>query len=261
MKKFIKQFNFRYNDMSCRVVGKYLPVFHIVEYPKCGGTWLMRILRSCYNQKTNEGRELLLTMGHRFYKRHYLPNRSIHKPILVVRDPRDVWISFYFHVVHLHQNEDVRDALSFSSTTEDAILVERFIKLYLEHPERFYPFFTYEQFIKSWMAATSNKAFFVKYEDLQNDAYAVLNRVCNMYDFDIPSDLMRNAIEANSFSRLSNRNKGVMDSKSHKRKGIVGDWKNYFSDELLEYVYSKQTYLFNALNYIKDTEGTSVTTK
>jgi hypothetical protein len=241
--------NYKKNNLIGYVFGKTLPIYHIIEYPKCGGTWLMRLLRSCYNQETTEGKEILAGMSERFYKRHVLPKGYVQRPILIVRDPRDVWVSFYFHVVHLHRNKKVRAEIGYSEAQPDAECLEKFVRLYIEKPERYYPFFTYEDLVNAWQDKMHNAGVLVKYEDMQVDTLTVLKKISDRYSLGISEKTMRDAIEKNTFRKLAGREKGEMDSSSHKRKGIVGDWKNYFSDKLLEYVFDQQRDLFKILNY------------
>ena len=247
--KLLSRYSFRMNDISSYLFGRVLPVYHIIEYPKCGGTWLMRLLRSCYNQETIEGDESLAGKSERFYKRHVLPKGYVHRPILIVRDPRDVWVSFYFHVVHLHRDKQVRTEIGYTEAQSDAECLEKFVRLYIEKPARHYPFFTYENLVNAWEDKILNTGVLVKYEDMQVDTLTVLKKISDRYALGISEKTMRDAIEKNTFRKLAGREKGEMDSSSHKRKGIVGDWKNYFSDQLLEYVFDQQRDLFKILNY------------
>lgn len=247
--KLFSRYSFRMNDMSSYLFGRILPIYHIIEYPKCGGTWLMRLLRSCYNQETIEGDEILAGMSERFYKRHVLPKGYVQRPILIVRDPRDVWVSFYFHVVHLQRDKKVRAEIGYAEDQPDAECLEKFVRLYIEKPERHYPFFAYEDLVNAWQDKMHNAGVLVKYEDMQVDTLTVLKKISDRYSLGISEKTMRDAIEKNTFRKLAGREKGEMDSSSHKRKGIVGDWKNYFSDQLLEYVFDQQRDLFKILNY------------
>ena len=49
----------------------------------------------------------------------------------------------------------------------------------------------------------------------------------------MPDSILSELLEENSFPRLSGgRNQGEEDKMNHFRKGISGDWKNYFDDEI-----------------------------
>jgi hypothetical protein len=48
---------------------------------------------------------------------------------------------------------------------------------------------------------------------------------------------LKNIVEKYSFENQSKRKRGVENRKSFLRKGIAGDWKNYFNKEAREIFY------------------------
>ena len=74
------------------VLSSQLNLVHIVEYPKCGGSWIRNMIRTYRNTDLFLNNRLLrkndVLMSHCLY------TRRIKKPIIVVRDPRDIMFPF-----------------------------------------------------------------------------------------------------------------------------------------------------------------------
>ena len=77
------------------VASKPLNLAHVVEFPKCGGSWVRNMIRTYRGNDLFEYdriiRENEVIMGHRLYRRRF------YRPIVVVRDPRDMYVSFYHY--------------------------------------------------------------------------------------------------------------------------------------------------------------------
>lgn len=71
----------------------------------------------------------------------------------------------------------------------------------------------------------------VAYEDYKADATGVVARLFNFCNLPADAAMVREAIEANSFERRSGGRRPGEEAESFHRKGIVGDWKNYFSED------------------------------
>ena len=96
-----------------------------------------------------------------------------------------------------------------------------------------HPSFTWQEFVRSWRGRDS--VIYVRYEDLLDDAVAELKRVIAGLGREIPSDeRIRDIVDKYSFKRIGGRNPGTEDKGSFLRKGIAGDWKNYFTREARE---------------------------
>jgi hypothetical protein len=90
--------------------------------------------------------------------------------------------------------------------------------------------FTWSEFIKSYL--DKPEVLFVKYEDMlinaEKELIQVLSHISNE---EINLLKLRNTIEKYSFKNQTKRNPGQENKKSFLRKGISGDWKNYFNIE------------------------------
>jgi hypothetical protein len=84
--------------------------------------------------------------------------------------------------------------------------------------------------IKSW--EQDSAVLKVKYENLKSDTLSEIKRVCRYLNINISNELIIKSIEYFSFRYLSGgREEGQMDPSHYCRKGITGDWKNYFSED------------------------------
>jgi len=240
----------RTNDFLTVVAGSKLGLVHVNEYPKCGGTWVSRLIRSYrdipYTHSTSLIRPNSVILKHELYTPYF------NKPIIIVRDPRDVWVSYFFYEVYNHKGTRREIALKgYDENLSDQENLTRYIEQKITHPERFSPGFSYIEFIASWLDKTNIHV--VKYEDVHKDPEAVLRGILEFCgEKSISAEKLKTAIEDNSFKKITGRIEGDQDKKSHKRKGIVGDWRNYLNSESCDLVYETQQDLLLKLEYEKD---------
>ncbi len=83
---------------------------------------------------------------------------------------------------------------------------------------------------RSWAGTTDP---LIHYEDLLADDLGILERLllghCRIR---VSPEALRKVIVANRFEARSGRKRGDEDAGSHERKGVAGDWRNYFTDKL-----------------------------
>ena len=77
---------------------------------------------------------------------------------------------------------------------------------------------------------------FVKYEDMQKDVREVIKTVAQFIGHDeLDCTVMESIIEQSTFVSMKQQIKETIPrnegSEPHIRKGIVGDWKNHFTEE------------------------------
>ena len=141
--------------------------------------------------------------------------------IVIYRDLRDVALSYYFYVkqtpwhpeYQYYSNLDVQAGLKYFS---DSLLCD------------------YVQWIESWEKTRNNSlSLILRYEDLLARTETELIKVVKHLGLDISESKISSIIRANSFETLSGgRNQGRESQNSFFRKGIAGDWKNYFDEDL-----------------------------
>jgi sulfotransferase family protein len=73
----------------------------------------------------------------------------------------------------------------------------------------------------------------IRYEDLQSDGLAVASGVFRFLGVRTAEGVVKAALEASSFEKLSGRKPGDENPRSFFRKGVVGDWKGRLDDAAL----------------------------
>lgn len=152
----------------------------------------------------------------------------VHKPapyavFFVQRDPRDVLISWYFSNRYSHRPmatvNDERQALADMSDG-DGILAT------VDH------FGEIAGMLRSWAAAAKRQPGIriVRYEDLTGaDNLRAWSELLAHCDIMIPDDVLKRILDMYAFAKISGGRKPGEEDKTHKyRKGLAGDWKNYF---------------------------------
>ena len=220
-------------------LGRPLGLIHVVEYPKCGGSWFRNMLQ------TYTGTERFLE--NRLVRRgdvvqvHRLPRFWLRRPVVVTRDPRDMYVSFYYHETQYRDREKHLAISRFFQHDPSRPLREDFA-IYLEAKLTHvtHPPFPLGEFVRSWQGRPD--AVWVRYTDCLNNAEAELTRVVRELGFPLDVERVRHAVDVNRFenatrARGNERKPGEADPGSFERKGVAGDWKNHFdrhSCELLE---------------------------
>ena len=76
----------------------------------------------------------------------------------------------------------------------------------------------------------------VKYEQMLSDIDAVMQDIIAFLDMKVEPAAIKKSIKKNTFQKLSGgRKSGDQDKQSFYRKGVAGDWKEYFDKDLLDY--------------------------
>ncbi|MCX6718095.1 MAG: sulfotransferase domain-containing protein [Candidatus Staskawiczbacteria bacterium] len=154
-------------------------------------------------------------------KTHNLPIREANfsgKVIFLTRDPRDVAVS----ALWWHKNgaksakwKNIKGKIFWTIATKIRII-------------------DYVLTAKGWTSYYSsqgkNLPFHVKYEDLSAETKKTLLKILDYINVSAEYNIIDEAIEKFSFEKITGRKKGQEDKKNSEfRKGIVGDYKNYFS--------------------------------
>ena len=148
--------------------------------------------------------------------------RDAEVPYLIMyRDLRDVAVSHVFYVQRTPWHPEHPEYKGLS--TEEGL--RHFGQTLL--PE-------FVDWIRSWHANHDpERSLVVRYEDLLDDTTATFREVARLFGLPDDPDTIESIVEAHRFENLSGgRNPGEDESDSFFRKGISGDWKNYFTADL-----------------------------
>jgi estrone sulfotransferase len=204
----------------------------IVSYPKSGNTWLRFLLANLlkplgeeidfhtvhkYIPEVGEADNTVNLIRPRIIKSHACRISEYPKVVYLIRDGRDVYVSYYFHrLKHLPPDTTFRE--------------------FIEHHDH-YPC-TWGEHIESWLFRGSNSnMLLVRYEDLLSDILKQLKRIVGFIGLELTAKQLKIAIENSSFEKM--RRIEVEKGRKFKdkgpnlftRSGKAGEWKKYFGME------------------------------
>jgi lipopolysaccharide transport system ATP-binding protein len=208
-----------------------------VTHQKAGSQWLRRILYDCAPERVVFAKYGMvqflqqpvqlgmiyptLYVTRQEFDRVALPANA--RRFIVIRDLRDAIASWYFSikVSHVLDHPLVADM----RRTLNALPLEQGLLWLMANPD----VQKAAAVQRSWLRSGER---LVRYEDLLDRDEEILDEVL-LQEFGLPVERnrLREIIRANRFERLTGgRPRGTEDISSHERKGIAGDWRNYFTD-------------------------------
>jgi len=228
--------------------------FYLVSYPRSGNTWLLNSLAMLFGAIRSEARSsftqypfLYGTPGHdQFHLRAEEPldmsrpliiksheEYEVHqrlyprrKRLYLYRDPRDTLLSYYFYVKAFRTKDDVvferiGSEGVLTAKTEQTISFnhEEFMEFLLKHASE------WAAHVEAWLAA--DDVLTLRYEELHRDFLDKLATIAAYLDIEPVVGLAE--VEKEYVHRFRRFLAG--DARQFFRKGIVGDWRNWFSDE------------------------------
>ena len=90
-------------------------------------------------------------------------------------------------------------------------------------------------------------AYKAKYEELMKNPTEELKSISTYLDLSVDEIAIEQVVEQHSFRSLTGRNPGEEEKESPQRKGIVGDWKNYFNKDCMEAFKNEKEGRWNSL--------------
>lgn len=147
--------------------------------------------------------------------------KAPYRCVYVVRDLRDTLVSMYFSYKTSHplmaRLPKIRPELE-RLTQEDGFLYLMQVRLKV--------IATIQQ---SWVQAPG---LHVSFEQLIADEHTAFERIIEYCQIKIDRQRLHEIVQYNSFEYITGRQRGQEDVNAHQRKGIVGDWRNYFTPRI-----------------------------
>lgn len=172
---------------------------------------------------------------HSTYNRH--SKKRIKKAIYLVRDGRDVIVSYWFFCNQRDQTN---------------IPLDEFIRL---SSLKNHSYGSWRKHVLEWINAPLENKIILRYEDIINDPEKSLLDVLNFCEICIPSKQISDAVNKASFKKMQEMelNKGF-NLEQYKninfvRNGKIGDWKQYFTNKECELFIKYHGDLISSLGY------------
>lgn len=157
------------------------------------------------------------------HKSHLLPEKienisQYSNIIYIVRDPRDVAVSYYFFKnVHVPKTYEKKEEININDILKNKTLWKKHI---IEVADE------WSHHTRAWI---NRNSYLVKYEDLNSDCLTTMINICNHLKCEINVETIKEVVNYFEFEKRTGRKKGDADISRFERKGISGDYKNYFS--------------------------------
>jgi hypothetical protein len=173
----------------------------------------------------------------RVFSLHAQFDPRLQRVVYLVRDPRDVLVSYYHH----HRRRDIDFRMSIS----DFIAANQF-----------WPG-DWGEHVTGWLQNDgADSILFVRYEDLKSDPLAWFRRIAHHVQLDAPDPIIEQAISLSSFSNMRRLEQtfGMPADQSDPslpfvRKGRVGGWQDELDPETVRLIESRYRYLFDVFEF------------
>lgn len=234
----------------------------LVSHPRSGNTWIRFLLANLIHpdapvtfdaveriipDTTAQSRRFFKRLPRpRFIKSHQYFDPRFKRVIYVVRDPRDVCISYY------HFQRKYR-------FIEDGYPMERFVERFVNSDAS--DFGSWGEHVASWLAARYDSAGFllIRYEDLVSETVRELGRIASFLGIAAEERRMAQAVERSSADVMRRQEKLEQDTwvaTRGRRKEIPfigpatpGRWKSEMPDASVALIESAWGPLMRALQY------------
>jgi hypothetical protein len=229
----------------------------LVSYPKSGSTWL-RFLVGNYITNNNcdfANSHLIVPDIHlkpeycqniqrpRIIKSHRSYTPDYKRVVYIVRDGRDVSVSYYFHMIKYKQ-------ISPETRFEDFLFdfnagcVDGWMTSWSEH-------------VNGWLNSDHEDFLLIKYEDMKQDTTREFRRFVEFSGLPIDNNKLVAAVQASEFDNMQRLEQNLINhmpdydvSKPFVRQGKVGGWQEFFSEQMTEsFIYAHSSAL-ERLGYV-----------
>ena len=232
----------------------------IVSYPKSGNTWA-RFLIGNYITDNNftflNSNDIIPDMhalpekcnelkGMRIIKSHFSFKPEFKNVIYIVRDARDVAVSYYYYYLKYVYNNQVEKPT-----------FEKFLHLFLKGEVGYG---LWDNHVNLWLDQAPTRFLLIRYEDMITDTENVARQMLKFIFGSYNEEKMKKDVQATSFEQMAGnekkermllqRNAASDPSISFVRKGQPGDYKHYFSEKMEKELLHAFGSTMKRLNYI-----------
>lgn len=225
----------------------------LVSYPRSGNTWVRFLLSNVIKYETGDPidfhtvhtvipdyerpdqRGLIDALPEpRIFKSHARYTAHYPRVIYLIRDGRDVAVSYYDYLNKRGQ---------FDGTLAEFLVAKDL------------PFGTWHKHVQSWLGRKhETNLLLVRYEDLLDDARQELERMVHFVGLAATAEQLAYAVEASSFTQM----RGIEETKGRRygdptyqfvRRGAAGGWKDHLDERSRAILKARANTLLCELGY------------
>ena len=243
----------------------------LVSYPKSGNTWATFLVGNLLHPDTppdlesieymvpesylNTNRALERAPRPRVIKSHDAFRPEFRRVVYIVRDPRDVAVSYYNYAKKMRWVND-------SATYDD--VMPRYLDGKMD------AFGSWGENIGSWLGAREGTRDFrlIRYEDMLENTQEALDRISRFMRFDASEEDVRMAVERSSVERLRamEKEQGARwkmtrygdHNRSFFRRATAGAWREELPERWAEQIVSRWGGLMERLGYTESQPAKTV---
>ncbi|MCC7119857.1 MAG: sulfotransferase domain-containing protein [Anaerolineales bacterium] len=237
----------------------------LVTYPKSGTTWVGFALSNVINEKLKLDLnlrnfiEIVPDLNDAYFSKqpfkqydhlndprilmtHAPYDPAFPKIIYVLRDPRDVFVSYWHH-------KRLTEA-GFHLSLKDYLLAD-------DH----WPC-SWDKHAGGWLLSGRTNVLTIRYEEMHSNAQATLRKIVNFIGLpDVSEAVLEKAITASRFDKMQkleeqhgvDRSQGSKDERFI-RQGRTGSWRNELDEECLQILEGKLGAVMERLGYLPETQ-------
>lgn len=258
------------------IAGRTLAVFpddtFIVSYPRSGNTWtrflianllhpeepatFANIERLLPDSEAQSSRYLRRVQRPRVIKSHQYFDPRFPRVVYILRDPRDIALSYYDFQRKYRQIEDNYPLGAYVSDFVNGRLISR-------------TWGTWGENVGSWLAARGGSGRFLalRYEDMIADTAAQLKRIAGFLEVDLSAARLASVIELSSADRMreleKSQGKDWVSTKNKRsdipfvRSAVSGGWKNKLPEASVAEIEAAWGSLMQSVGYALATQPPS----
>lgn len=224
--------------------GDKIPMYCVAEFPRSGGTWLSSMMAD-YLRCAKPGLSVLPSACRAVMHNHWNYHRKFKRTVYLVRDGRDVFVSLYFYSMRRYKlKKGMGHGVNKAVSRLDNIFREgqdgagtrsgmrEFLRAEMEEPTALS--MNWAQHIQMWFGENGRPGIeYLKYEDLLADPVNTLRKAVEHVSPIVADErLLQRSVDHFSMESTTGRNPGVAENDAFIRKGIAGDWRNYFDKDM-----------------------------
>jgi hypothetical protein len=174
-----------------------------------------------------------------------IPKPARYRTFFVLRDPRDIAVSWYFAARYSHAPVDPIPRLRKELRK---LRLQDGLKYSIDSLEEFGLFWAQ----RSWMSIKNDRDMIrvFRYEDLSKNNRKFLEDLFYYMQVAMPDHELAALCDRHAFTQVTGgREAGVEDKHHHYRKGVAGDWQNYFDSSLRRHFREVTGDLLDVLGY------------